>query len=133
MRLAFTYPAKACRRPRSPAHKEARMVRELTMQHLSPTADIAIVRKARDLMAQAAAGLETAESLEKLSEGFLGLSHLADARREFRMACVSKALSDIFKRFPEGNPDDLPFMVHVAMNFLQAIQAPGAADGRYEP
>jgi hypothetical protein len=108
---------------------EVRMVREISMQHLSPTSDMVIVRKARHLIAQAATGAHTAEALGELSRGFMELSALADERRLFRMACVARALSSIFGKIPNGNPDDQPFIIHIAMNFLEAIQNPARPAG----
>lgn len=105
------------------------MVRELAMRQLNPTKDVVIFRKASELTLAASRGVNGRDDLKKLSEGFLQLSKLADDRREFRMACVSKALSDIFKRMPDGNPEDLPYIIDIALNFLAAIQAPPAGEG----
>jgi hypothetical protein len=97
------------------------MVRELTMQHIHPTTDIAIMRKAVELGRIAALGLEAEGNTARLSQGFHDLSQLADARREFRMACVAKALSTIFRRMPEGNPEDLPFILQIALSFIDSL------------
>jgi len=94
------------------------------MMQVSPVTDTVVKAKAAELMALASAVAESQDALRRLSEGFAELSTIADQRRKYRVACVSKALSSIFRRMPEGNPEDLPFITHVAMNFLDSLMGP---------